>query len=50
MMRTQVTRKRRSMEKQEVEASLDGALEKLAEHDRHLLLVDVSERCIASRL
>jgi hypothetical protein len=38
------------MEREGVERHLNDALQKLMENDRYLLEVDVSERCIASRL
>lgn len=38
------------MEEEGVKARLIAALERLAEYDLYLLEVDVSERCIASRL
>jgi hypothetical protein len=38
------------MEEEDVRARLAVALERVAEQDLHLLEVDVSERCIASRL
>jgi hypothetical protein len=38
------------MEEEDVMARLTVALERVAEQDLHLLGVDVSERCIASRL
>lgn len=38
------------MEEEDVRTRLAAALERVAEQDRHLLEVDVSERCIASRL
>jgi hypothetical protein len=38
------------MNEEDVQARLALALLRIAENDRHLLVVDISERCIASRL